>query len=184
MQSSLFIILLCLSSLASAALTLNDISIKLGTFTLANKIQRISSSTITFDETSRSVFSIEYERSMTNNLKWGVEFITYKNDFSAGTSNALATHLALNMKNYFDVSQNVRPYIGAGITAAGVRLGGFSSGSAGSLGVQFMGGIKFPFENVAGVIEYKIISAEPTDFYGSSVNTSGSGLFAGISVDF
>ena len=38
--------------------------------------------------------------------------------------------------------------------------------------------------NRFGAIEYKVISADPSDDFGSSVDLSGDGLFAGIAINF
>ena len=90
-----------------------------------------------------------------------------------------------NFKKYFDIAKHVHPFIGAGVGGSSVRLSGASSsGTAGGLGFQFMAGIKFPFEDVSFVVEYKVIDAEPADLVGSTVDLSGDGFFAGLAINF
>ena len=164
--------------------TYNNITLKVGQFNLGDTSQVIQSA-VTFEEKSTSVFAIEYEHKLRNNITFGGEIINYKNTFNSGADSASAFHIFANFKKYFDVAAHVYPFIGVGAGGSSVRLSGpNSSGTAGGLGVQFMGGIKFPFEEVSVVIEYKVISAEPADLVGSTVDLSGTGLFAGLAINF
>jgi len=61
------------SSIVYAA-NINSLNIKTGNFTLDNKTQNIGGPTVTFDDSSSSVFSVEYERSFGKDLSWGVEY--------------------------------------------------------------------------------------------------------------
>lgn len=160
-----------------------SVIVKSGSFTLAEKTQTITS-TVTFDETSSSPFAIEYEYKMKENLSWGAEFISYKNTYSSGAGTASFTHIMFNVRKLFNVAKHVEPFVGIGAGAATVALGGIGSGTGGGFGFQLMGGVKFPFEDFSAVIEYKMITANPDDKAGTSVNSSGSGLFAGIGISF
>ena len=176
-------VLLSLSMTASAE-TYNSITLKLGQFKLADKSQVIKSA-VTFDEKSKTVYALEYEHKLRNNITFGGELISYKNTFNSGSDTAHATHVFANFKKYFDVTPHFHPFIGVGAGGSGVRLSGASSsGTAGGFGIQFMGGLKFVFEEISAGIEYKVISAEPADLAGSTVNLSGDGLYAGISINF
>lgn len=171
-------------SASSFAESYNNITLKLGSFTLGNKNQVIQGP-VTFDTSSKSVFAIEYEHKLRNNTSFGGEIISYKNAFNSGADQANATHVFANFKKYFDVAQHVQPFIGVGAGGSAVRLSGLnSSGTAGGLGFQFMAGIKFPFEDASMVIEYKVIDAEPADLVGSTVDLSGDGVFAGLAINF
>jgi opacity protein-like surface antigen len=162
----------------------SSIIIKTGSFSLSNATQTIGGSSITFDDSSSGVFALEYERSMKNNLSWGIEYISYTNDYASGTGYADAFQLMANIRKYFDVSKSVQPYVGAGVGVAGVSLGGVGTGTGAGIGFQVMGGVKFPFKAVSAIIEYKYISSEPEDSVGTTVDTSGSGIFAGIAINF
>lgn len=170
-------------SVNSFADTYNNITIKLGSFTLSDANQVIVSP-VTFDTTSQSVFAVEYEHRLRNNTTFGGELISYKNTYDS-TEQVNVTHVFANFKKYFDVSPHVHPFVGVGAGGSSVRLSGVSSsGTAGGLGFQFMAGIKFPFEDVSLVVEYKVIDAEPADLIGSTVDLSGDGLFAGLAINF
>lgn len=171
-------------SMNTSAESYNNITLKLGSYTLGSSKQTIVSP-VTFDTKSTSVFAIEYERKFKNNLSWGGELIRYKNTFTPGSNAATGMHVFANVKKYFDLATHVQPFIGAGAGASTVRLSGSSSsGVAGGFGVQFNAGVKFPFEDVSFLVEYKVISSEPSDSAGSSVDLSGNGLFAGLAINF
>lgn len=183
LKTSAVIALLSLSATGYAA-SKGSIILKTGSFSLSTSNQTVLSPLV-FDTSSSGVFAIEYEVRLKKNTSWGVEFITYSNDYTGGIGgSSTATHVTGNFKQYFDAGNYVKPFIGAGISAAGVTLSGQTNGSAGGIGFQFMGGVKFPFSKKAfAIVEYKIISATPDNTNGS-VDTSGNGLFAGIGFKF
>ena len=157
----------------------SSVYLKLGSFTMAKKSQAV-----TFDTTSTSVFSLEYERKMRNNMSWGGELISYQNDYASGSGYAESTHVMFNFRKNFVVTKHFQPFMGVGIGASSATLGGVGSGSAGGLGLQVMAGIRIPFEEVTMIAEYKIISAKPDDEFGNSVDISGRGLFFGVGMNF
>ena len=180
LKTSAVIALLSISATGFAA-NKASVIIKMGSFSTSTSNQL----GVVFDTTSSGVFSLEYEARLKKNTSWGVEYISYQNDYSSGAGNATATHIAGNFRQYFDAGKFVKPFIGAGISAASASLGGVGSGSAGGIGFQAMGGVKFPFSKKAfAVLEYKIISANPDDSNGTSIDISGNGLFAGIGFKF
>ncbi len=175
-------ILISLSSLSYAD-GRGSVIVKSGSFTLAEKNQTIVGA-VTFDETSASPFAIEYEYKMRENLSWGGEYISYTNTYSSGAGKASFTHIMFNIRKLFKIAKHVEPFVGIGAGAATVALSGIGSGTGGGFGFQLMGGVKFPFNDFSAVIEYKMITANPDDKAGTSVNSSGSGLFAGIGITF
>ena len=180
-NASSFAVVLTLFFVGSSAFaeTQSSIILRTGSFTMATKTQTIKS-TVTFNETSTSVYSIEYERKMKDDLTWGIELAGYQNTYYSGAGTSDASHIMFNMRKYFDVAKHVQPYFGGGLGASAVRLGGVGTGTGGGFGLQLMGGVKFPFKSVNFDIEYKIISAKPHDQAGTTVDTSGNGLFAGL----
>ena len=183
LKLSAFITMLFIS-MNTYADTYNNITIKTGSFALDTKNQVIDFTPVTFNTSSSTVYAIEYELKLRNNLSFGGELISYKNTFVPGNSKTNATHIFANFKKYFDVATHVHPFFGVGAGASTVSLSGGFFGTGGDFGVQFMAGIKFPFEDVSAVVEYKVISAEPSDDFGSTVDLSGDGLFAGIAINF
>ena len=184
LQSTMIVGLLCAVSMANAE---NDTSLnlKMGSFSMSDATQTIGSFDVTFDDSSSSVFSVEYEKQRSNNMSWGIEVASYTNDIIASTpatssSDASTLLIMANARKYFDASKSVKPYIGGGIGLTVVTISGSGSG----LAFQGMAGLKFPFDNISALIEYKYVSSEAEDDYGTPVDTSGSGIFAGIAINF
>ena len=174
---------LLIMSAVSYAENRGNVTVKTGSFTLANKSQTIVGA-VTFDEKASSVFAIEYEYKMKENLSWGAEYIGYKNTYASGTGTASFTHIMFNMRKLFRPAKHVQPFVGIGAAASTVALSGIGTGTGGGFGFQIMGGVKFPFEDFSAVIEYKMITANPDDKAGTSVSSTGSGLFTGIGISF
>lgn len=181
----IFALILAYISISSTifAESKSSIIVRTGSFTMATKTQTIGS-TVSFDTKSTSVYSVEYEHMMQNNLAWGGEVIGYSNTYYSGAGTSDSFHLMFNLRKYFDVSKHIQPFFGGGLGASTVTLGGVGTGNGGGFGYQVMAGVKFPFKTVSVVAEYKMISAKPDDKVGSSVDISGTGLFAGVSFNF
>ena len=179
LRAAALIAMLGAGSIAHAA-NGNSINIKTGSFTLDSKTQNNGGSTVTFDDSSSSVFSVEYERGFGKNLSWGVEFLSYSNDIIANSYDADTVIVMGTIRKYFDVSKHVQPYIGGGAGVSVVTIVGSGSGTA----FQGMAGIKFPFDSISAILEYKFISSEAEDEVGVTVDVSGSGIFAGIGFNF
>ncbi len=182
-QTTVLVTMLATSSLANALGS--SINIKTASLTLSEKTQNIGSRTVTFDDSASSVFSIEYEREFGLGLSWGIETISYSNDILASSpstsANDMNTLIVMGtIRKYFDLSPHVKPYFGAGAGVSVVTIVGSGSG----IGFQGMVGVKFPFDSVSAILEYKVISSEPDDDLGASVDVSSDGVFAGVSINF
>lgn len=157
-------------------------AIKTGNFNLSEKSQNIAGFIVTFDDSSSSVFALEYEKQLRNNVAWGYEFINYSNDVVLGIGDVLDTVLLMvNGKKYFDASNIVKPYVGGGI---GISTVGLNGGTGSGIAFQAMAGLKFPFKKISAFVEYKLVSSEAEDSAGSKIDVSGSGIFAGIAINF
>lgn len=173
--------MLAAASLAHAAGG-SSLNIKTGSYSISEATQNIGGITVTFDDSSSPVFTVEYEREFGKDLSWGVELTSYSNDILAGSSaNDASTLLVMGtVRKYFDVSKVVKPYIGAGAGVSVVTISGSGSG----IGFQGMAGVKFPFDSISAIVEYKFISSEADDDIGATIDVSGSGIFAGIAFNF
>lgn len=163
----------------------NSIHIKTGSFRINDATQKVGVATMTFDDSASTVFSIEYERQFGKDVSWGVELVDYSNDILASSPSTIAndantTIVMGTVRKYFDVSINVQPYIGGGAGVSVVTVYGSGSG----LAFQGMAGVKFPFDSISAILEYKFISSEAEDDIGASIDVSGSGIFAGIAINF
>jgi len=166
--------------------------LKVGSFQLANASQQIvvpglSGSTRNFSSAGMA-YGLEGEWRMQNGFAFGMEVFGYSQDWTttgfAESGNMSVTNVFFNAKKYFRPGTTVQPYIGAGIGAASTSFGGDITGSAGGAAIQGMAGIAFRWQNVGLYTEFKYESAKVEDAAGVSVNVSGTGLFAGLSVYF
>jgi hypothetical protein len=164
--------------------------LKVGSFQLANSAQTldlIPPANIDFSS-SGMAYGIEGEWRTTTGFAFGLEVFGESEDYTV-TGSALGgktsvTNVFFNAKKYFRQGSIVQPFIGAGIGAASTTFSGDITGSAGGPGVQAMAGIVFRWQKVGLYTEYKYVRAEVTDTAGATVDVSGSGLFAGLSVYF
>ena len=180
LQSMAIVGLLCTASMAYAE-NEKSLHLKIGSFTISDATQTIGATTVTFDDSSSSVFSVEYEKQLKKDQSWGFEVASYTNDIIAGATGDASTLLMMgNIRKYFDVSKSVKPYVGGGIGLNVVTINGSGSGIA----FQGMAGLKFPFDSISAIVEYKYVSSEADDDFGATVDTSGSGIFAGIALNF
>jgi len=183
---TVLVALLSVGSMGHAA-NKSSFSIKVGDFTLSEKLQNIGGFITEFDDSSSSVFALEYEKQIKNNLSWGIELINYSNDiiringFSVSSIDADTLLIMLNGKKYFDASKVVKPFVGAGIGVSAVDING---ASASAIAFQAMAGLKFPFDKISAFVEYKLVSSDAEDSVGDKVDVSGSGIFAGIAFNF
>jgi len=106
--------------------------------------------------------------------------ITYSNDIVAISNDADTAIVMGTLRKYFDVSKYIQPYIGAGAGVSVVTIDGTGAGIA----FQGMAGVKFPFNGISAILEYKFLSSEADDGFGSTVDVSGSGIFAGVAFNF
>lgn len=170
----------------------HTINVKGGTFDLATENQTIAGSELVFD-TGTNAFAVEYEYAFSK-ISIGGEVMVYSNDYKTKTgfgSGEMDTTIAtFNVKKYFNVSKQFKPFIGTGIGLGFVELTGFPvSGDAVDFALQFMLGMEYRFSRVGVYAEYKYLVSEPEyEINGSSVtgdlDASGQGFFAGIAIHF
>lgn len=139
-----------------------------------------------------SAFGLEGEWRLANGLAFGGEIFShaheYTNDTLAGDGEMTGLHVMFNAKKYFRTTRVVQPYVGAGLGAVTASFsagsGASITGSSGGYAFQAMGGVAFRWQHVGFYTELKLHKAEAEDADGNTVDLSGSGLFAGLSVHF
>lgn len=179
--ATLLVAMLSTSSIVHAAGE-SSFAIKMGNIDLDNTSNAITGGPFVFEESSSSVFSLEYEKQVRNNISWGVEVVSYSNAPVSGTLADADTVLVMgNARKYFDISERIKPFVGGGIGLTTINL---DFVTVSGLSYQVMAGIKFPFKKISAILEYKLVSSEAEDSVGETIDTSGSGIFAGIAFNF
>jgi len=159
---------------------------KAGSFQLASDSQTILGASRSFSAAS-TASGLEGEWRLENGFAFGMELFGHTQDYSTAgvpSGDVSVTNVFVNAKKYFRPGAIVQPYLGAGIGAASSSFSGAITGSAGGFALQGMTGIAFRWQHFGIYTELKYTRAEVEDSAGQAVDVSGTGLFAGMSVQF
>jgi len=165
--------------------------IKGGSYQLGSGSQDILGATRSFT-TGGTAFGVEGEWHFANGVAVGAEVFSHKHEYTTvaatATGDLSLLHVMFNIKKYFRPESIVQPYIGAGIGAVTASFSGNDvgsvTGSAGGYGAQAMAGVAFRWQYVGLYTEIKGQSSKIEDANGQSVDASGTGIFAGLSLQF
>lgn len=164
-----------------------------GSFSLGSDAQNINAEdspgvTTNYQTTfsgSASVFGMEAEWRARNGWAFGGEAIVHSHSFTTvptglfGTGDMQVVSVLANAKKYFRPEAIVQPYLGAGVGIAVVSMSGQLEGTTTGYSLQAMGGVAFRWERFGLYTEAKFQANKTPD-----VDASGTGLFAGMSVQF
>ena len=162
---------------------------KTGVFKLGTPTQTIGGLAANYDKSSKPVFGLEAEFRHQDGFAVGAEVFYYKNDLTVpGTtlqSQQTVISTTLNGKYYFGGSEGTfHPFVGAGIGFSGAKFGGDFTGSSSGPEFQGMLGMDLRFSSIGLYLEYKYLSATTSDSANQKIKTGGSGILAGVSVEF
>lgn len=170
---------------------------KVGSFQLASASQTITTLSREFSAASVA-YGLEGEWRFSNGFALGLEVFGHSQDYttaapSTESGDMSVTNVFFNAKKYFRPQAIVQPYIGVGLGSAMASLsagsGGGVTGSTAGLAVQGMAGMAFRWRHVGIYTEIKYERAEldatnTSTGLAETVDASGAGLFAGMSVHF
>jgi hypothetical protein len=162
---------------------------KTGVFKLGTSSQALGGVATSYDKSSKPVFGVELEFRHTSGFALGAEALYYKNDFTvpaaalAGQQTVIAT--TFNGKYYFGGESGVfHPYLGAGVGFSAAKFGGDFEGSSSGPSFQGMLGADLRFSSFGVYLEYKYLSGTTSDNANQKIKTGGSGILAGVSLQF
>lgn len=165
-------------------------SLKGGAVSLWDDTQTINTTPRNFDGTSHSTFAISWEHRRRNGAAFGMEYLSYRNDFtppaSPDTGLARTQVLQFVARKYFDRAPIVHPFFGMGIGTSQTTVSYDTPSSYTkydwNLALQLNGGIEFRIDqNFAFSAEVKGLFF---DVDSNHYNPSSTGLFLGASVLF
>ena len=168
----------------------NIIIVKAGTFTLADTDQTLAGTDATFEDTSSSVFSVEYNRKFGDNFAFGGEMVRYTNDYVGGglLGEVDTTILMGVIKKYFALATHFQPFLGMGLGVTSASVTGSLDGNASGTASSFSVGAEIPFDYVGIHLEYKYLNstADNETILGQTAkfDLSGTGFFAGVAIHF
>lgn len=139
------------------------------------------------DETSYSTFAINLEGRQKNGVALGVEFLTYRNDFTppvAQPGEAKTIAIQFVGKKYFVDGGTFHPYIGGGVGVGRTNVTyGALSDEEFTLAIQVLLGIELRFDNLSFVLEGKHLYHD-IEGGGNEYNPTASGVFAGMGINW
>jgi len=139
------------------------------------------------DEASHSTLAFSWEVRKKNGVALGMEFLTYRNEFTPATSQpGEAKTIAMQFvgKKYFIDGGVFHPYVGGGIGGGrtNVSYGAFSDEEF-TLAMQVLLGIELRFDNLSFVMEGKHLYHD-IEGGGNEYNPTATGLFAGMGINW
>ena len=159
---------------------------KAGSFQLVSDTQPILGVSRNFS-TANMAYGLEGEWRLENGFAFGLELFGHTQDYTTGgvaSGDMTVTNVFVNAKKYFRPGAIVQPYLGAGFGTASSSFSGAITGDAGGFALQGMTGVAFRWRHFGIYTELKYERAEVEDAAGETVDVSGTGLFAGMSVQF
>ena len=173
----------------SGAAKKNTIIVKVGTFTLADTDQTLAGTNATFEDTSSSVLSVEYNRKFGDNFAFGGEMVRYTNEYVRILPGEVDTLILMGViKKYFALTTHFQPFIGVGVGVTSASVTGSLDGNASGTASSFSVGAEIPFDYVGIHLEYKYLNATADNetILGQTAkfDLSGTGFFAGVAIHF
>ena len=183
------VLLLGILGLGSAsAMAGGAITMKLGQVELWDDSQLLGAQQRVFDDSSRRTFGIAWEHRSRSGIGLGVEYLTYRHDYSPSTGNAgeAKTQMVLfSARKYFIDSGVFHPFVGMGLGLGHTTV---SRGPDLSPDVNFQlqanTGIEFRFDNFGFMVEVKGLYNDSDGPANNRYDPSGTGIFGGMSFIF
>ena len=183
------VLLLGVFGLGSAsAMAGGAIIMKLGQVELWDDTQFLGTQARVFDDNSRRTFGLAWEHRNRRGVGLGVEYLTYRHDYSPSTANlgeAKTQMVLFSARKYFIDSGVFHPFVGMGV---GIGHTSVTSGPNLSPDVNFQlqanTGIELRFDNIGFLVEVKGLYNDSDGPSNNRYDPSGTGIFGGMSFIF
>ncbi len=179
----LFILVLA----APCAFAEDALILTVGATHLAHTHQTVAGHDSALSTTGNNVFGIAWEKRHYNGVAYGGELLLSNNTISNSSGNGtVASRLfLLTLKKYHRPWAHVYPYVGAGVGLADTQVSGVSGGTGVGPAVEVDGGVELEWAHSLGFYtELRGLYVPGGVIYGTRVNMSGVGLYAGVSLLF
>ena len=160
---------------------------KAGGYTLSEGTQRWLGLSTQVKTKASSVFAVGGEYELANGFAIAPEILMFKTTWTQSNGNTGkfdGAVVTLNGKMYLATGETFRPFIGAGVGAGVTSFSGDITGNTSGAAFQAFAGAELRFNQVGLYLEYKVVSAETEDDNSNTVDISGKGAFAGVSIHF
>jgi opacity protein-like surface antigen len=162
--------------------------LKTGRFNMSDQAQVLDGFQTQFDSRASGVLGAELEWRGHNGFAFGGELFRFSNRLIAvGTAlegKMEAMLFMANAKKYFEISDLLYPYVGAGAGIAVTSFSGDVTGSPSGPAYQAMAGIELRMKNFGLYTELKYLFATTEDSAGEKIKIGGKGKNVGIGVSF
>ncbi len=182
-----FAILGALLLAAPSAFAEDALILTVGATHLAHTHQTVAGRDSGLSTGANGVYGIAWEQRHYNGIAYGGELLLSNNtiDNSGQSGNVASRLFMLTLKKYHRPWAHVYPYIGAGLGLADTQVSGVNGGTGIGPAVEVDGGVEFEWAHSLGFYtELRGVYAPSGVIYGTHVNVSGVGLYAGVSLLF
>lgn len=160
--------------------------VKVGQIYVSHGSQNLDGATRSIDD-SRHTYALAYEERIDDGVAYGGEWITYANHWSRpgnASGDFKSNALLFTLKKYMLPYGQIYPYVGAGVGVVHTSVDGLNYDPSLGLALQLDGGVEVRWQSVGLYTELKGLYAHPGTLWGNQSDSSGVGLFAGMSILF
>lgn len=170
-----------------AALAQDALILSIGAMHLAHDQQTVAGQDGVLQAGASGAYGVAWEKRHYNGIAYGAEYLIYNNAISAGgrSGNVTSRLLMLTLKKYHRPWAHVYPYVGVSAGLADTSLSGVNGGTGVGPALEIDGGVEFEWARSIGLYtELRGLYVPGGVVYGTKVNVSGVGLYAGLSLLF
>ena len=172
---------------APSAFAEDALILTIGATHLAHTHQTVAGQNSALSTAGNRVFGIAWEQRHYNGIAYGGELLLSNNTISntSGNGDVASRLFLLTLKKYHRPWAHVYPYIGAGVGVADTHVSGVNGGTGVGPALEVDGGVEFEWAHSIGFYtELRGLYVPGGVIYGTRVNMSGVGLYAGVSLLF
>ena len=169
------------------ALAQDALILSIGAMNLAHDQQTIAGQNTALQAGATGAYGVAWEKRHYNGIAYGAEYLMYNNAVNTpGHAGSVASRLfMLTLKKYHRPWAHVYPYVGVSAGLADTSLSGISGHTGIGPAFEVDGGVEFEWAHSIGFYtELRGLYVPGGVIYGTHVNVSGVGLYAGLSLLF
>jgi len=181
--------LICLLFGTASAFAEDALVLSVGAMNLTHDHQTVAGtdSTLQAGASGSGTYGIAWERRHYNGIAYGAEYLIYNNAISSANYSGSVTSrlLMLTLKKYHHPWAQTYPFVGVSAGLVDTSVPGVNGGTGAGPALEVNGGVEFEWAHSIGFYtELRGIYAPSGAIYGTRVNVSGIGLYAGLSLLF
>lgn len=179
--------LACLLLGAPSAFAQDALILTIGAMNAAHNQQTVAGAQDALKSVTSGAYGLAWEKRHYNGIAYGAEYLIYNNSIATSGHSGTVTSrlLMLTLKKYHRPWAHVYPYVGASAGLVATSVSGVSGHTGVGPALEVDGGVEFEWAHSLGIYtELRGLYAPSGAIYGTHVNVSGVGLYAGLSLLF